>query len=170
MRQPTLSFSVPEDGDGHQETPPAATSTATDGLDATATSDATNGEEVADDFATSEPDDRPDRGAELLALAAHWYRLGLEDATRHGGPFRTAWEGHGPSLADISRYAGERRWLPEDHPGGLVSSGIPVLYYRTAAPLAIAGALAWIWLWSRLLRITVAAAVFGITVLIVTTA
>lgn len=178
MTQPTLNFNLPGTGDAGRETPEDATSGSTGVATSTpgeaSTSVATSGGEVEDDVATKEPFDAWAKGTEFAeqayALAVHWYRLGVEDATRHGGPFRTAWEGRGPSLADISAYAGERRWLPGDHPGGPVVTGIPVVYYRLVAPVAVGAALAWIWLWSRLLRITVAVLVAGITLLIVTLA
>lgn len=174
MTQPTLKFNLPGDADDRPGTPEDATSVSTSAPGDASTGVATTGEEVEDDVATSGPSGAHAKGTELAErawnLAAHWYRLGAADATRHGGLFRTAWEGRGPSLADISAYARDRRWLPGDHPGGPVSAGIPVLYYRLAAPAAVAGALAWIWLWSRLLRIVVFLAVAGITVLIVTLA
>lgn len=171
MQHPTLRFSFPGEGDSAAETPPASTCAATSDPEDASTDVATSGEEAEDEVATSEPPAAWVKGTELAGqaceMAAHWYRLGIADATRHGGLWRTAWEGHGPSLAGISAYARDRAWLPEDHPGGPVTTGIPVLYYRLAAPVAVGAALAWIWVWSRLLRLIVAVLLAGVIALIV---
>src|ERR1700744_1479192 len=146
MTEPDIALIPDASPDGHQDEAPGGTPVVTDVVTGdgggVVTSEGASDREpdggvVTDDLASAH-----DRGTEIAAAALHlagyWYALGVADATRHGGLLRTAWEGHGESLAERSDYASRRGWLPEGHPGGRLVTGIPLAYYRSIAPAGVA--------------------------------
>ena len=175
MDKPTLNLTLPGERNSHRETATTATATATPPPEGIATSDATNDATndatSGDPAATSDATSGPARLAAVAGFtasmaAAAWART-RADVTRHGGLGHAVVNGRGESIGSIHAYAVTRGWLPDDHPGGPLVTGVPVAYYHTVGKAGVALGNGIAWTFARMVRFVLAVLIAGVAVLIV---